>query len=244
MSARGADRDLRSLRFRRPRRPSTKAPDRKPASAQVFDEGYSLTRFDPPEQQALRQPQQIRREAMPAHMRREPQRLRFELLAERVVKRPPEPRTARVAPPVPTDKRERLVDRLAAASQVQIGNVVVGREPKPPRRPHVRAHDERRELVPAPIRPPNEQCLRPRRRIEPRPNRRRGPLGQAVQGVPFPRAANLQQQERVRLARGARERLAGRQGRARALAHAGSGRRSARSRSSAGSMPSASAKRR
>src|SRR5687768_17407544 len=75
-----------------------------------------------------REAQQIAREAVAADVGRLPHVLLFGLLGERIEQRAPSSRAARVVLAVRADEEERTVERLSRPREVEIAELLVGRE--------------------------------------------------------------------------------------------------------------------
>jgi hypothetical protein len=90
-----------------------------------FDHGPSLRRLDAPVVDPVGQCDEIAREAVAADMGRLPDPAVVDLLANRVVERPPVLGTAAVVLPVRADEEERMADRRARGLEVESDQVVV-----------------------------------------------------------------------------------------------------------------------
>ena len=195
---------------------------------------------DPAELDPVRQHEQVRREAMPAEVRRLPQPLRGDVLRQRVVDGYAEARAARVTPAVGADEKDRALGRFAGL-EIGVEKPVECVQLLPGKGSAllVDGRPNERGAV-APVRPAHQHDLA-RERLQGRTDG--GGHRRVEDSVSAPGAADLDQEPahslggrpRQRLSRGKRCSGAGDR-----LAHAGS--RSASRRPRAGSMPSSAAK--
>jgi hypothetical protein len=191
-----------------------------PAGEGGLEHGQRVGRGDAAVVDAVRERDEVAREAVAADVRRLPGPLRLDELADGVVERPPAPRAAAVVLAVRADEEERVAGRLARRGEVEVEQVVVPVEPeRAQRRLGAGAADERGQpVLPAPLGAPDEEDPRVREppplggevRLDLRRERR------AVDGVVRPEAPVLEQDPGVDPARGRVQRLGVRVGRVRA----------------------------